>query len=302
MLAATVFSSTEAHGQRLEGHVKVDGSSTVYRISTAMAELFAEKQPRVRVTVGVSGTGGGFKKFLTDRPALRTDINDASRAIKPAEQARAKELGIEYVEFAVALDGIANVVNPSNTWCNHLTVEELQRIWEPGSTINNWKQVRAGFPDKPLRLYGPGTDSGTFDFFTETINGKEKACRSDFTASESDNVLVQGVAGDEGGLGYFGYAYFEANQDKLKLLAVDAGDGKLIEPSIETVRTGTYRPLSRPLFIYVNAESLKRPEVRAYLEFYLESALEIVEHPQVGYMALPQQQYEAQLEKLRGLK
>ena len=210
----------------LTGTVKVDGSSTVAPITMAGAEMFQAANPKVRVTVGISGTGGGFKKFLDEKTELRTDINDASRFIKEAELSRAKELGVEFIEIPIAMDGLAVVAHPSNTFCNHLTVEELKKIWEPGSTIKNWKDVRAGFPDLPIKLYGPGTDSGTFDYFTEVVVGKEKASRSDYTASESDNVLVQGVSGDKGALGYFGHAYFEANKSKLKLLAIDNGDGK----------------------------------------------------------------------------
>lgn len=271
----------------LSGTVKVDGSSTVAPISMAAAELFQQANPKVRVTVGISGTGGGFKKFLDDKPDLRTDINDASRPIKESELSRARELGIEFVEIPVAIDGLAVVVHPSNAFCDHLTIDELKRIWEPGSTIKNWKDVRAGFPDLPLKLYGPGTDSGTFDYFTEVVVGKEKASRSDYTASESDNVLVQGVSGDKGALAYFGHAYFEANKNKLKLLAIDNGDGKPIAPtSIDIIRSGAYMPLSRPLFIYINAESLKRPEVRAFATFLIEKSREIAENPRVGYVAL----------------
>lgn len=271
----------------LSGTVRVDGSSTVAPITMAAAEMFQEAHPKVRVTVGISGTGGGFKKFLDEKTDLRTDINDASRPIRESEIKRAKEIGVEYVEIPVAMDGLAVVVHPSNTFCNHLTVEELKKIWEPGSTIKNWKEIRAGFPDVPLKLYGPGTDSGTFDYFTEVINGKEKASRNDYTASESDNVLVQGVSGDKGAMGYFGQAYFEANKSKLKLLAIDNGNGKPVAPtSAEIVRGGTYTPLSRPLFLYVNAESLKRPEVRGYLEFVLDNSKKIVEHPRVGYVSL----------------
>ncbi len=296
MLAA----GNPAHAQ-LKGSVKVDGSSTVAPITMAAAELFQAEQPRVRVTVGISGTGGGFKKFLTDKPALRTDINDASRSIKNSELKRAESLGITITEIPIALDGIAVVVNPKNNFCNHLTVNELKRIWEPGSEITNWKQVRAGFPDLKLTLFGPGTDSGTFDYFTEAIVGKEKACRNDFTASEDDNVLVQGVAGEEGGLGYFGFSYYEANTAKLKDVPIDNGDGKPITPTLETIRSGTYSPLSRPLFLYINNDSLKRPEVAAFLRFYLENAPTIVEHPMVNYVALSQTEYQQSLAKIEGL-
>jgi len=269
------------------GTVKVDGSSTVAPITTAAAELFQAANPKVRVTVGISGTGGGFKKFLDEKPDLRTDINDASRPIKEAELSRAKELGLEFIEIPIAMDGLAVVVNPSNTFCNHLTIAELKKIWEPSSTIKNWKDVRTGFPDLPMKLYGPGTDSGTFDYFTEVVVGKEKASRNDYTGSESDNVLVQGVSGDKGALGYFGHAYFEANKTKLKLLAIDNGNGNPVAPtSVDIIRGGTYSPLSRPLFLYINAESFKRPEVRAFAEFLLDKSKEIVENPRVGYATL----------------
>lgn len=271
----------------LSGTVRVDGSSTVAPITMAAAELFQAANPKVRVTVGISGTGGGFKKFLDEKTDLRTDINDASRPIRDAEMARAKQIGVEFVEIPIAMDGLAVVVHPSNTFCDHLTVAELKKIWEPGSTIQNWKDIRAGFPDLPLKLYGPGTDSGTFDYFTEVIVGKEKASRNDYTASESDNVLVQGVSGDKGAMGYFGQSYYEANHKKLKLLAIDNGNGKPVAPtSVDIVRGGTYTPLSRPLFLYVNADSLKRPEVLAFLEYILDNSRMIVEHPRVGYVSL----------------
>ncbi len=289
-----------ALGSEPSGTVKVDGSSTVAPITMGMAEKFMSKNRGVRVTVGVSGTGGGFKKFLDDRADLRTDINDASRPIKESEMSRAKELGIGFIELPVAIDGLVVVVHPSNSFCDHLTLDELKRMWEPGSSINNWKDVRAGFPDLSLKLYGPGTDSGTFDYFTEVVVGKEKACRNDFTGSESDNVLVQGVSGDKGSLGYFGHAYYEANKSKLKLLAIDNGDGKPIAPnSIDVIRSGEYRPLSRPLFIYVNADSAKRPEVRAFVEFYLDNGPAVVEHPRIGYVALPPELYSVSMNRFR---
>lgn len=280
-------------------HIKIDGSSTVAPMSAAMAELFSAEQPDIHVTVGISGTGGGFKKFLDSRPDLRTDINDASRTIGPSELQKAKKLGIEFIELPIALDGIAIVVHPDNNFCDHLTTDELKRMWEPGSKINNWSQVRAGFPDFPLKLYGPGTDSGTFDYFTEAIVGEEEASRSDFTMSEDDNVLVQGVAGDRGGLGYFGFAYFHENRDRLKLLGIDPGNGTPVRPSLETIRGGTYRPLSRPLFLYVNAASARRPEVAAFLEFYIENAAEIAQHPRIGYVPLPEKLYPVLLERVR---
>jgi phosphate transport system substrate-binding protein len=279
--------------EKLSGRVKVDGSSTVAPIMMAAAEMFRAEQPRVDVAVGIAGTGGGFKKFLEERRELRTDINDASRAIKAPEMARAAQLGVEFIELPIAYDGIAIAVNASNSFCDSLTVAELKRIWEPDSPINNWKDVRLGFPDLRLKLYGPAPDNGTFDYFTEAVVGKEDASRSDYTASVDSNVRVQGVAGDPGGLGYFGFSYYEANRDRLKLLAIDNGDGKPIKPSLPAIRDGTYRPLSRPLFIYVNKEAAQRPEVRAFLQFLFANAPRIVENPKVGYAALPADLYRA---------
>lgn len=285
--------------QPLRGTVRVDGSSTVAPITMAAAEMFGAEHPRVRVTVGISGTGGGFKKFLEQRASLRTDINDASRPISPAEIQRARELGVEFVEIPIAYDGIAVVVHPSNDFCDYLTIEELRRIWEPGSQITNWSQVRRGFPDRPLHLYGPGTDSGTFDYFTEVVVGKVKSCRSDYTASENDNVLVQGVAGDPAALGYFGLAYYEANHERLRIVPIDNGAGQRVVPTRETVRSGQYRPLSRPLFLYINRDSLERPEVTAFVEFLLSNAPRIVEHPRVNYVALSEEMYRIALERVR---
>jgi phosphate transport system substrate-binding protein len=279
--------------------VKADGSSTVAPIMMAAAERFAREHSEVRVTVGISGTGGGFKKFLDPRPDLRTDISDASRPIKKSEIETAAKVGVEFIELPIAMDGMAIMVHPSNDFCDHLTVAELKRIWEPGSAIQNWKDVRAGFRDLPLKLYGAGTDSGTFDYFTEAIVGKEKACRSDYTASENDNTLVQGIAGGPGALGFFGFGYYEANQNKLKLLAIDPGDGTPIKPSLETIRNGSYKPLSRPLFVYANKASVQRPEVRAFIEHFLSSARPMVEHPKVGYVALSDELYAISLDRLR---
>ena len=295
-VAAALVCADAANAQshkRLSGKVKLDGSSTVAPITMAAAELFRAEQPRVQVTVGISGTGGGFKKFLEKRPDLRTDISDASRPIKAKELELAKKVGVEFIEMPIGYDGIAVVVNPRNTFCKNLTIAELKKIWEPNSKINNWKDVRPGFPDLPLKLYGPGTDSGTFDYFVETVVGKAKSCRSDFTPSEDDNVLVQGVAGDAGGLGYFGFSYYEANQDKLNLLAINEGDAPQVKPSMKTIGDGTYTPLSRPLFLYVNVDSAERPEVRAFLTFIFKNAKKIVEHPKVNYVALGDKLYTA---------
>jgi len=271
--------------QELKGEVKIDGSSTVYPITQAMAEEFSYEYPRVRVTVGVSGTGGGFEKFTVGETA----INDASRQIKESEAAKAKENGIEYTRFVVGSDGITVVVNPENDWVSDITVEELHQIWKPDSKVQKWSDVRSEWPDEEIDLYGPGADSGTFDYFTEAIVGKEGASRSDYTASEDDNVLVRGVTGNKYALGYFGYAYFEENQDKLKALAVNG-----VEPSVKTISNGNYTPLARPLFIYVNNEAAKRDEVKAFLNFYFKNAQELV--PQTGYVAL--ESYEKALNKL----
>jgi phosphate transport system substrate-binding protein len=277
---------------QLTGRVKVDGSSTVAPITMAAAEMFRAKEPKVEVTVGISGTGGGFKKFLDADAGLRTDISDASRCIKEAEIKKAAEVKVEFIEIPIGIDGLAVMVNPSNSFCDHLTLAELKKIWEPESKIKNWKDVRAGFPDLAIKLYGPGTDSGTFDYFTEVVNGKEKACRADFNASENDNTLVQGVAGDAGALGYFGFSYYEANKGKLKLLGIDNGDGKPVKPTLDLIRAGKYHPLARPLFLYVNAESAKRADVKVFMDFYLANAAKIVEHPKVNYVAFPSEMYE----------
>jgi phosphate transport system substrate-binding protein len=298
LVPSTIWLLCAAGGSQ-SGKVVVDGSSTVEPITTVAAEMIREKNPNLHVSVGISGTGGGFKKFLDEDPKLRTDISDASRPIKPAELERAKKNGVEFIEVPVALDGLAVVVNPSNTFCTHLTVEELKKIWEPGSKINNWKDVRQGFPDLPLKLFGAGTDSGTFDYFTEAIMGKERASRSDYMASENDNTLVQGVAGNKGAMGYFGYSYAEINQGKVNTVAIDPGDGKPVAPNPESIRTGAYKPLARPLFIYVNKTSYARPEVKAYVDFILENARQIVEHKQVMYVALSDELYALGKERLR---
>jgi len=278
--------------QTLKGTIRIDGSSTVFPITEAVAEEFGKTNRRVRVTVGVSGTGGGFKKFTIGE----TDINDASRPIKDSEKKLAKRNGIEYFQFPVAFDGISVVINPTNTWVDYLTVEELKKIWEPGSQVNTWKDVRAGWPDRKIRLYGPGTDSGTFDYFTGAINEKSQSSRSDFTMSEDDNVLVQGVAGGRDSLGYFGFAYYVGNKDKLKIVPVKNNKGP-VAPSLETINDGSYSPLSRPIFIYVSKKSVQRPEVRAFVEFYLENADTLSKD--VGYVPLPKSQYDEGLKKLK---
>ncbi|HEY8483511.1 MAG TPA: PstS family phosphate ABC transporter substrate-binding protein, partial [Longimicrobiales bacterium] len=279
-------------GPRVEGSLEVDGSSTVFPITEAVAEEFvAETTGRFRVTVGLSGTGGGFQRFC----AGETAVSNASRPIKESELEACRRNGVEPLELPVAYDGLAVVVNPANTFVECLTVEELKRIWEPGSRVSRWSDVRAGFPDAPIRLFGPGTSSGTFDYFTEVIVGEEDASRPDYTASEDDNVLIQGVAGEPNALGYFGYAYYAENQDALKLVAVDGGEG-CVRPTPETIRDGTYRPLSRPLLIYVNRRALAEPAVVEFVRFYMENAAELV--PETGYVPLTPEQYQENLRKV----
>jgi len=280
----TADSGQEAGGE-LTGTVSLDGSSTVYPISEAVAEEFMGVAPRVRVTVGVSGTGGGFKKFL----AQETDINDASRTIKESEMATAEANGIHYLEIPVAFDGLSVVVSRNNDWVDYLTVEELQMIWQPGSMVDSWDDIRPEWPSEPIRLYGPGTDSGTFDYFTEAVNGESGASRPDYTASEDDNVLVQGISGDENSLGFFGYAYYIENQDKLKVVPIDGGNGP-VTPNAVTINDGTYSPLSRPIFIYLNTASLERQEVRTFVDFYIDNAGALAN--EVGYIELPEEMYQ----------
>lgn len=267
----------------LSGSVLIDGSSTVFPISEAMAEEFQKVNPNVKVTVGSSGTGGGFKKFCADE----TDITGASRPIKPSEVELCKKNNIEYVELPVAFDGLSVMVNPKNEFAKCMTVAELKKVWEPAAQgkIKTWNQVRSDFPNQPLALYGAGTDSGTYDYFTKAIVGEEGKSRGDYTASEDDNVLVQGIASDVNALGFFGYAYYVQNKDKLKLVAIDGGKG-CVEPSSETIQSGTYTPLSRPEFIYVKKKSLDRPEVEAMAKFFVapENAKLVDE---VGYVSLP---------------
>ena len=276
--------------------IEIDGSSTVYPITEAMAEEFqSESGGKYRVTVGISGTGGGFKKFCRGE----THISDASRPIKESEREACKAAGIEFIELPVALDALTVMVNPENDWVDYLTVDELKKIWEPAAqdTVTNWSQVREGFPDRPLTLYGAGTDSGTYDYFTEAVVGEEGASRGDFTASEDDNVLVQGIASDPNALGFFGLAYYVENQDKLKAVPIQPpGGGDPVEPSVEAARSGSYQPLSRPIFIYVNKQAADDLEaVQQFVEFYLnpDNAELLVE--EVGYVPLPTDAYELAL-------
>jgi phosphate transport system substrate-binding protein len=259
----------------LSGTIQADGSSTVGPFTTRAAENFQRENSGVNVTVGISGTGGGFERFCRGE----TDLSNASRPIDEDEIALCEENGVEYVELQVVQDALTIVVNNENDWATCLTVQELNEMWKPGSKVDNWSQVRDGFPDVPLKLYGAGTDSGTFDYFTDVINGEEGASRSDYSASEDDNVTVQGVAGDEGALGYFGFSYYEENQDSLTAVEVDGGDG-CVAPSVETAQDGSYAPLSRPLFVYAKGESLDRPEVAAFLTYTVDNAQTIAEEAQ----------------------
>ena len=259
-------------GSQLSGTINIDGSSTVAPLSEAAAELFQEQNSGVRVTVGTSGTGGGFEKFC----AGETDISDASRAIEADETKACESKGIKYEEVQVANDGLSVVVNNQNTWANCLTTAQLKKIWDKGSKVNNWNQVDPSFPNEPLKLFGAGTDSGTFDYFTNAINGEEGRSRSDYSATEDDNVTVTGVSGTKGGLGYFGLSYLQENEGKVKGVQVDGGSG-CVAPSTETVQDGSYTPLSRPLFIYPSDKALARPEVKAFLDFYVTNYQQIAE-------------------------
>ena len=277
---------------KLAGEILIDGSSTVFPATEAVAEEFRHTHPEVRVPIGVSGTGGGFKKFTNNE----TDISNASRPIKSSEAELAVKNGVEYVEFKVAFEGLSVLVNPQNDFVDYLTVEELNRIWGPESTVKTWKDVRAEWPAEEIKLYSPGTDSGTFDYFTEVINGKAGAMRPDFTASEDDHVLVQGVAGDKYAISFFGYSYYVENKDKLKLVKIDNGSGP-VAPSFETIQNNTYAPLSRPIFVYANKKSLEKPEVKAFMSFYLENAKKLL--PEIGFIALPDSEYTKQLNQIK---
>ncbi len=290
VISACAGSDSDSSGKSNE--ILIDGSSTVFPISQAVAEEFRKGREEVQIPVGISGTGGGFKRFVNGE----TDVSNASRRIKASEKELAVQNGVSFTEFVVSYDGLSVVINKSNDFADCLTTQELKMIWEPGSQISNWNQVRSNFPDKPLRLYGPDTDSGTFDYFTAEINGEEDASRSDYTASSDDNVLVQGVSGDQGAMGYFGYAYFVENASLLKVLSVDDGAG-CVEPSIETINDGSYMPLSREMYIYVNDSSMERPEVRDFIEFYMNNAGELAE--EVGYVGLSEADYQSQLNRLK---
>jgi len=268
--------------------IKIDGSSTVFPIAEAVAEEFQiSKRGKVRVTVGIAGTGGGFKRFCRGE----TDISNASRPILKEEMEVCRAAGIKYLELPVAFDALTVVVNPQNTWVKTLTVADLKKMWEPGAQgrVSKWNQIRPEWPAQNLMLFGPGADSGTFDYFTEAVNGKAKASRGDFTASEDDNVLVQGVENNKNALGYFGYAYYIAHKDKMRAVEIENGKGKAVGPSLEAVIDGSYQPLSRPLFIYVRDTAAARPEVQEFIQFYLTKGADLVK--EVGYVPLPPQAY-----------
>lgn len=278
----------------LSGEIAVDGSSTVFPITEAMAAEFGIANPGVRVTVGVSGTGGGFKRFC----AGETDISNASRPIKSAEVEICDENNIGFIEVPVAYDGLTVVVHPDNDWVDQLTVAELNKIFRPDDFAVTWSDVRDGFPDVEISLFAPGADSGTFDYFTETINDDGGVHRSDNTTfSEDDNVLVQGVSGERGGIGYFGFSYYANNSDRLKAVPIINDAGAAVIPSLQTINDGSYNPLSRPLFIYVSAASLDRPEVAAFVDYYVTDGVFLVDSPEVGYVQLPQELYAAALSR-----
>ena len=288
---------TSGYASAADKVIKIDGSSTVYPVTEAVAEEF-QIATKNKVTVGESGTGSGFKKFCRGE----TDISNASRPIAQKEMDACKEAGIQFIELPIAFDALTVVVNSKNDWVKSLSVEELKKMWEPKSSVKNWKQVNAAYPDKALALFGPGTASGTFDYFTEAINGKSKASRTDYTPSEDDNVLVQGVSGNMGGLAYFGYAYYEENKDKLRAIPISAKAGSpAVMPSPEAVKDGTYQPLARPIFIYVNATSAAfKPEVKAFVNYYLEHAPTLVK--EVKYVPLTTEDYAAVKEHFKALK
>ncbi len=296
VLAATLSTTSVFAADKI---IKIDGSSTVYPMTEAVAEEY-QIATKVKVTVGISGTGGGFKKLCRGE----IDVQNASRPILKKEMDACKEAGIQYIELPIAYDGLTVVVNKNNDFVKSLTVDELKKMWEPAAQgkVKSWKQINPAFPDTPLKLFGAGSDSGTFDYFTEAIVGKSKSSRGDYTASEDDNVVVQGVASDKGAIGYFGYAYYEENKDKLRAIPIVAKKGApAVMPSLETVKDGTYQPLARPLFIYVNATSAAfKPEVKAFVNFYLENAPKLVK--EVKYIPLPANEYAAVTKHWQALK
>jgi phosphate transport system substrate-binding protein len=291
LIAATLV-ATPAYAQI----VKIDGSSTVFPVTEAVAEDFQKaKKQKVKVTVGISGTGGGFKKFCRNE----IDISNASRPILKAEMADCQKAGVEYFELPVAFDALTVVINPKNSFIKQLTVAEMKKMWEPSAQgkVTRWNQVNPSWPDQPMKLFGPGADSGSFDYFTEAVVGKSKSSRGDFTASEDDNVLVQGVSRDVNGLGYFGYAYYIENKDKLKAVPIVNDKGQPVAPSMEAVLKGSYNPLARPIFIYVNAKSLGKPEVREFVEYYMKNGAALA--TEVKYVPLPDSAYTIALQHLQ---
>jgi phosphate transport system substrate-binding protein len=298
-LAAVVLTAAATAGvSAISGTVTADGSSTLGPYAIAAAEGFQKKNKDARVTVGISGTGGGFERFCRGE----TDLSNASRPMRQTEAVRCRDAGVKWVAFTVANDGLSVVVNRQNTWANCLTVAELKKVWEPGSKVSNWNQVRDSFPNVPLKLFGAGTDSGTFDYFTEAINGRARASRSDYLATEDDNVVVQGVEGERGAMGYFGYSYYEENKNKLKVLGIDAGKGAgCVTPTVANVQANKYRPLSRPLFIYAKRTSFKRPVVAGYIGYIFNNEKAIAKRS--GFIALTDRQLKkARYQYLQALK
>lgn len=296
LLGVAVLSSNIAHAEV----IKIDGSSTVYPITEAVAEEFQKlKKSAIKVTVGISGTGGGFKKFCRDE----TDIANASRPITEKEMAACREAGVQYIEMPVAFDALTVVINPKNSFLKQATIEEMKILWEPAAQgkVNKWNQINPAWPDAPVKLFGAGADSGTFEYFTEAMVGKAKSSRGDYTASEDDNVLVQGVSRDINAIGYFGYAYYAENTGKLKALPiVNPKTGKAVEPSAANVENGTYAPLSRPIFIYVKAKSLDKPEVKEFIEFYMKNGAALTK--EVKYVPLPAKAYTGNIEHMNKKK
>jgi phosphate transport system substrate-binding protein len=296
LVAVVLTAAATAGVSALSGTVTADGSSTVGPYAIAAAEGFQKKNPKARVTVGISGTGGGFERFCRNE----IDVSNASRPIKASEAVLCRDAGVKWVAFTIANDGISVVVNKQNTWVDCLTTAELKTIWNSGSKAKSWNDVRASFPDVPLKLFGPGTDSGTFDFFTEKINGKAKASRSDYLATEDDNVIVQGVEGERGALGYFGFSYYEENAAKLKLVKVDSGSG-CVAPSVATVQKSTYKPLARPLFVYAKRTAFKRPVVAGYIGYIFNNEKAIAKKS--GFISLTDRQLrKARYQYLQALK
>ena len=285
-----LLAGAQAQSAPLTGTVKIDGSSTVFPITEAIAEEYRTAQPKVRVNIGVSGTGGGFKKFTVGE----IDINDASRRIKDKEKIKSKEHGIKYMEIPVAYDGLTVVIHKKNTWAKDMTIAELKKIWDKDSKVKTWADVRKGWPNRKIKLYGPGTDSGTFDYFTKVINGKSGRSRSGYTKSEDDNVLVKGVSGDQDAMGYFGYAYYKENKSILQSVKI-AG----VEPTQKTINNGSYKPLSRAIYIYVSDKAYKKAHVKDFVHFYLKNAAGLVS--EVGYVALPAKKYSDSIKSLKKL-